>query len=75
MDASTASKMMAIENVVDKYYLEEVDKEALENGIYAGMVASLGDPYSTYYSVEELQEMEKATSTMAFIVELGADFR
>ena len=45
VDGSTASKMMAIENVVDKYYLEEVDKETLENGIYTGMVESLGDPY------------------------------
>lgn len=59
VDGSTASKMMAIENVVDKYYLEEVDKETLENGIYTGMVESLGDPYSTYYSAEELEEMER----------------
>lgn len=59
VDGSTASKMMAIENVVDKYYLEEVDKEALENGIYLGMIESLGDPYSTYYSAEELEEMER----------------
>ena len=31
----------------------------LENGIYSGMIASLGDPYSAYYSVEELKEMQQ----------------
>ena len=59
VDAFTTKKMMTIEDVIDQYYLEDVDREALENGIYAGMIASLGDPYSTYYSVEELEEMEQ----------------
>lgn len=55
----TTRKMMTIEDVIDQYYLEEVDREALENGIYSGMIASLGDPYSAYYSAEELKEMEQ----------------
>lgn len=57
--ADTTRKMMAIEDVIHKFYLEEADTETLENGIYSGMIASLGDPYSTYYSVEELEEMEQ----------------
>lgn len=59
VDVNTTRKMMAIEQVVEQYYLEDADEEALENGIYAGMIASLGDPYSTYYSAEELEEMEQ----------------
>lgn len=57
--ADTNRKMMAIENVIKHYYLEDVDKETLETGIYSGMIDSLEDPYSDYYSVEELEEMQQ----------------
>ena len=59
VDADTTRKMMAIEDVIEQYYLEEPDSEMLENGIYSGMIASLGDPYCAYYSVEELKEMQQ----------------
>ncbi len=59
VDAFTTRKMMTIEDVIDQYYLEEADEESMENGIYSGMIASLGDPYSAYYSAEELKEMEQ----------------
>ena len=50
--------MELIEQVIDTYYYQEdIDQEELENGIYRGMVESLGDPYSAYYSAEELKEM------------------
>ena len=59
VNTQTTRKMMAIEDVIEQYYLEEADAESLQNGIYAGMIDSLGDPYSVYYSAEELQEMEQ----------------
>ena len=55
---NVTSKMELIEQVIDTYYYQEdIDREELENGIYRGMVESLGDPYSAYYSAEELKEM------------------
>ena len=55
-------KMQAIEKVVDYYYYEEdVDREIIEEGIYDGMMTSLGDPYSTYYSEEELEDIMEQT--------------
>ena len=55
-------KMQAIEKVVDNYYYEEdVDREIIEEGIYDGMMTSLGDPYSTYYSEEELKDIMEQT--------------
>lgn len=55
-------KMEAIEKVVDYYYYEEnIDRAILEEGIYDGMVLSLGDPYSTYYSEEELEDIMEQT--------------
>ena len=41
--------------------MQEYDTKDLEEGIYRGMLDSLGDPYSTYYSVEELEELQNDT--------------
>ncbi len=55
-------KIQAIEKVIDYYYYEEdVDQKVMEDGIYDGMVEALGDPYSTYYSEEELVEIMQQT--------------
>ena len=62
----TTRKMRAIEDVIHQYYLEDADASDLENGIYAGMIASLGDPYSAYYSAEELEEMEQDVEGIYF---------
>ena len=48
-------KLHLLENSIDRYYLESVSKNDLEESLYHGFVAGLGDPYSTYYSKEELE--------------------
>ena len=54
----TVAKMKVIENVIDTYfYKEDVDKDVMVDGIFKGMVESLGDPYSEYYSKEELESL------------------
>lgn len=51
-------KLQVIEAVIDAYYYQEgIDRSDLENGAYKGMVAALGDPYSEYYSAEELNQL------------------
>jgi len=45
----TASKAARIERLVEKNYLEDVESESMAEGMYAGMLASLGDPYSGVY--------------------------
>ena len=56
-------KLEAIEDVIDKYYYKEEDIHTNEmiEGMYAGMVASLGDPYSVYYTAEEWQALMQDT--------------
>ena len=61
ISADTNRKMKVIEDTIEKYYLEKVDTDALQNGIYSGMVSSLQDPYSTYYSQEDLEQMKMDT--------------
>ena len=57
----TAAKVEVIENTIKEYYLEETDRNTLENGIYTGLVNALEDPYSVYYSAEELKELQMST--------------
>lgn len=58
VNEDTVAKMKVIENVIDTYfYKEDVDKDAMMDGIFKGMVESLGDPYSEYYSKEELESL------------------
>ncbi len=56
-------KLEAIEDVIDKYYYKEEDihTDEMIEGMYAGMVASLGDPYSVYYTAEEWQALMQDT--------------
>jgi len=62
MNDTVVQKMEAIEKMVDYYYYQEdIDETAMEDGIYRGMIDSLGDPYSTYYSEEELVEIMDQT--------------
>ena len=57
----TTTKIEVIEDTIQQYFLEETDRSQLENGIYTGLVEALEDPYSTYYSAEELQELQMST--------------
>lgn len=50
-------KLQLLEESIDEYYLKEPNQEDMENSLYKGLVAGLGDPYSTYYSKEELEEV------------------
>lgn len=56
-------KLEALEEVIGEYYYknEDIDTAAMTEGMYAGLVASLGDPYSVYYTAEEWQELMAET--------------
>lgn len=57
----TISKVEALESIIDSYYIDSVSKNMIEEGMYDGIMASLGDPYSCYYSPEELQATVEKT--------------
>jgi len=46
-------KMDDLKQLIDLYYLEDAEEDTLYDGMYHGMLWSLGDPYSCYYSEEE----------------------
>ena len=58
------NKLQIIQAIIDKYYLyeDEVDQDALEQGIYAGYVNALGDKYTVYYNEEETDALQESVS-------------
>ena len=46
-----------VEAIREKYFLDEVTDEQLENGIYRGLMNSLGDPYTEYYTAQEYNDL------------------
>ena len=54
----SVSKIQALESVIDTYYYKsDLDKQDQINGLYKGLMASLNDPYSEYYTEEELLDL------------------
>ncbi len=51
-------KLRTLESAIDVYYYQEgLDYEAMQTGILSGFVDSLNDPYSEYYTKEELKKV------------------
>lgn len=42
-----------LQKLISEYFFDNVDTQTLVNGALKGMVASLGDPYSAYYTEDE----------------------
>lgn len=58
LDNKTLEKIAELEDILHKrFYLSEVTDEQLQEGIFRGMIDSLDDPYSEYYTPEELEEL------------------
>lgn len=58
-NARTMQKLQLIEEIIQKNFaLDMADDAAMENGIYQGLVNSLQDPYSAYFSAEEMAEQK-----------------
>lgn len=50
-------KIELMQQIINEEYLFEEDTEQVESGIYMGMMAGLGDPYSVYYTEEDFTEL------------------
>lgn len=66
-------KMQIIEQVIQQNYYkdEDIDTEAMEAGAYKGMIEALGDPYSTYYTAEELTDLMQQTQGIYYGIGAG----
>ena len=57
-------KLDRLNALIEKYYLyeDEIDKDALVEGIYSGYAGALGDPYTEYYDEQEAKELFETTN-------------
>lgn len=55
-------KAKVLEEIIDDEFTGEIDKDLMETGMYKGMMASLGDPYSAYYTKQEYEKLNTETS-------------
>jgi carboxyl-terminal processing protease len=60
-DTSVNQKLGILEDTIQQYFWQDVDEESLEDGLYKGLLESLDDPYSVYYTEEELIAMQEQT--------------
>ena len=63
------SKLKSYRQIIDKYYLGEVDEEKLEEGAIKGYIEGLGDPYTEYISKDEMKDY--LDDTMGNFVGIG----
>lgn len=58
IDEEVIEKLQMLESTIDKYFfLGDPTEEQLREGMYRGLLSALEDPYSVYYSSEELTEL------------------
>ena len=57
-------KLQAIEAVLKDYYVGDIDEQKLEEGIYKGFVAGVGDAYTNYYTSDEYASFKEKSSGM-----------
>lgn len=55
------SKLGAILKIMDAYYLEEYDEDKMLDGMLAGMLAAVGDPYTAYYDEESYASLMESS--------------
>ena len=55
------AKINKIYNLLDKNFLFEMSDEKLREGMYAGLMSALEDPYSNYYTQEAYQSFNESS--------------
>ena len=55
-------KLDTMQDLIDEYYIDKVDGDALADGLYQGLMYSLGDPYAAYYTKEDFTSLMESTN-------------
>lgn len=63
------SKLQSYREIIDKYYLGEIDEDKLEEGAIKGYIEGLGDPYTEFITKEEMKDY--LDDTMGNFVGIG----
>ncbi|MFG6356088.1 MAG: S41 family peptidase [Acetatifactor sp.] len=59
---AVSEKIDILEYMIGQYYYkDDIEREALENGIYRGLLDAVGDPYTSYYNEEDFNTFMEQT--------------
>ena len=64
----TTEKLGVLENTIKQYFWQDVDESTLEEGVYKGLLESLDDPYSVYYTHDELVQLQQQTEGIYYVI-------
>lgn len=53
---SKSAKINIIEDFIDRYYVDDYDEDIIKEGMYAGMMAGVGDRYTYYLTADNLKQ-------------------
>lgn len=59
---SVRNKTQQVESLINQYFYFDQDKERREERYFDGIMAGLDDPYSVYYTKEEMKRLEEDDS-------------
>lgn len=60
-DEDVIEKINLLKSAIEYYYVEELDEDAMADGLYSGLMNSLGDPYAEYYTPDQWIAMQNST--------------
>ena len=56
------TKLKVIESMINRFYYKDVTDEQKATGLYKGLVSSMEDPYSEYFTPKEYKQQKEETS-------------
>lgn len=71
LNSHTVQKINELKGYVDLYYYDDADTEALEDGMYEGLISGLGDKYSVYYNAQDNAQMQIDTTGQYYGIGAG----
>ncbi len=60
-DNDVIQKINLLKAAIEHYYVEDLDEDVLADGLYSGLMKSLGDPYAEYYTPEQWIALQNST--------------
>lgn len=62
LNREVVEKVDELSEYIDLYYYDEFDQEKMQNGLIAGVMDGLEDPYSVYYTEDDYKDLQIKTS-------------
>ncbi len=60
---AVSEKVDILKYMIDQYYYkDDIDRQALENGVYQGLMDAVGDPYTSYFNADDFNTFMEQTT-------------